>query len=313
MASNATIEIALSIVAIIVPVSYSIFFEGDMVIGRRKNNFIIEIMNVVNDHTNWKFYLIFSLSAAIPILLMSWFDYLHLDSSLADFYLPSIAVIITGLLITIFKRLWVLFISSIGVFLLFKTFYIFHQYVYTLYVLYALSLLIYISYIVFSTRSPEKGKNIRNFQWVVEVAAFSVFTFQLIYSIFVITIDSLPIGNQDNSNLLLGNLYIVFILGWSVLLALSLAFGLRWIWTSARINIFYSTTIFKLEKVEISVKNSLESKVISGSVQGMNHAFLISEGNGKVTLIPWEEIQMISVISMKNERKKGKKMDKNNR
>lgn len=299
----------LSIAAIIIPILYSIFFEGVIYLKRRKNNFIIDLMNQIETSINLKFYLLFGLCVFAPLLILSWFDYLHLDSSLADFYLPSIAVIITGLLITIFKRIWVLFISSIGVFLLFHTYYIFHRYWCSFYAIYAISLLVYIFYMVYfyKNKFQKVPKKILNLQWTVEVISFSAFTFQLIYSVFVMGLDSLPVGNEVASNLSLGNLYIIFISSWSLLLALSLAFGLKWAMTSAKINIFSSMLKFKQTKqtkVKVGIKGFAESDMKSGQITSISNSLVIADDKAEVSIIPWEEICMISYTAGYEHQKK---------
>ena len=296
----------LSIAAIIVPILYSIFFEGIIVIKRKKNNFIIDLMRHIESLVNWKFHLLFGLSIFAPLFTLSWFDYLHLDSSLADFYLPSIAVIISGVLITIFKRIWVLFISSIGVFLLFYTYYIFHHYWYYLYTIYAVSLLIYLLYTFYSTNKKFKkiAQKLQNIQWTVEVVAFTAFTFQFIYSVFVMGLDSLPVGNEVTPNLSLGNLYIIFISSWSLLLALSLTFGLRWAMTSAKINFFSSMLKNKRTRVTVGLKSALGNGVKSGEIKSIDNSLVIMDEKRELSVIPWEEVCMISYTTMEDNKRK---------
>lgn len=286
-------DYSVSIAAIIVPILYSIFFEGSSILARKKNNILRELLTQFNVANGVWFYLLFALSVAIPIILLSWFDYAHLDSSLADFYLPSVAIIIIGVLLSIFRGLWVAFISLTGVFLLFHTFYIYHQYQQTLYSLYLTFLVFYIIYVVYSHKFPTKVHGFKKLQWITEIVGFSAFSFQLIYSIFVMGLTSLPTGSSVVQNLLLGDTYIIFIASWSALLAMSMALGLRWAWTSVRTAFF--SVLLKIEPgaFKVSLKSAGGVSVKDGSIKSVEHSLVIQDQENEISIVPWEYVQRI--------------------
>lgn len=118
-------------------------------------------------------------------------------------------------------------------------------------------------------------------------------------------LDSLPVGNEVASNLSIGNLYIIFISSWSLLLALSLAFGLKWAMTSSKINIFSSLLKFKQTKVKLGIKGFAESGVKSGQIMSISNSLVIADDKAEVSIIPWEEICMISyTLNMNTKRRR---------
>lgn len=305
---SAIVDYSISIAAIIVPILYSIFFEGSSILTRKKNNILREMLAQFNIANDFRFYLLFGLAVAIPVCLLSWFDYAHLDSSLADFYLPSIALIIVGLLLSIFKRLWVSFISMIGVFILFQTFYIYHQYQQTFCALYLSFLVVYIIYFKYSVKFPDKISGFKKMQWIPEIVGFSTFSFQLIYSVFVMGLDSLPTGGSVVPNLSLADAYILFIASWSALLALSMALGLRWALTSVRTALFSVLLKIDPDAFIVSLKSGGGVSVKSGVIKSVEHSLVLRDHEGEISIVPWEYVQRIGFkIPDKAQKKPNKK------
>lgn len=308
---SAIVDYSISIAAIIVPILYSIFFEGSTILTRKKNNILREMLAQFNVANNFWFYLLFGIAVAIPVSLLSWFDYAHLDSSLADFYLPSIALIIIGVLLTLFKRLWVLFVSLVGVFILFKIFYIYHQYQQAFLALYLTFLVLYLIYIAYSVKFPNKTNKLKKMQWIPEIVGFSTFSFQLIYSVFVMGLDSLPTGGSIVQNLSLGDAYILFIASWSALLAMSMALGLRWAFTSVRTAIFSIMLKIEPDTFSVSLKSGGGVNVKSAIIKSIEHSLVLQDNEGEISIVPWEYVQRIGFkITSKTQKKPNKRQIK---